>query len=507
MSFPLLSEKWQEHASVSKDIFSNAYSLFKNEKYAEAKDLLDEFIGSSIQVIGAERTSGDELLGLYANILFFLKDFDQLNSFFPQWDVLEDFPMVQLVRIKLLNIEGRHKEAFSLCSSFIEGNKPDLSEHLPDYLNYRGHIHFKLGNINDALEDIENSFAFFRFQKRSFEMGMAANRQGIIHFRLAQYSETVKCFEKALSSFKKQNIQRKQSMVLLNLGIAFYKMGDLQASSESLKKSHEIAVSGNWIHRQLFTNIAIANVYRIKRSFGVARKMLHTAYSQAQFLGYLREEALALEFLGDIFRDENNPNEAKRYYARAFAIGSKIAPSGDIVMEIHRRLGECHLANGDTGSAVAELRKSISLAQTQGDRFEEAVAFRVMAQAKMLISDFQSAEEFISDSVAILTEIGARFELGLSRVAWVEIKHSQIHHQNSAIPVRLLLAQAWDHASKALDCFKDSGSEFYSKTCRNEIERIGKLRHQEERNQEQNSTRVKNSVTPNFANFWLCSHS
>lgn len=495
MSLPLCIQKMGSSASVPQFVFDKASTFFSLEEYTKAKDILDGYLETPVRIMSSTEVGGDKLLGLYTNTLFYLKEYDLLNSLLPNWSVLAAFPATQLVRIRLLDVNGQHNEAQAQCNLFIEGNKSSLSEFLPDYLNYRGYTRSRIGNLEGAMEDFETSYALFRFQKRSFEMGLAAARKGILHLQLAEYFESIQWGKKALFSFIEQNLLRKQSMVQINLGIAYYKTGNLKASQKSLAESHKIATEGNWPHRQLYTNIALANVFRMHRQFSDARQHLHTAYTQAQALGYPREEALALEFLGDVFRDEDRPNEAKRYYNRALAIATTIAPKGDIVMEIHRRNGECHLANGELGQAVSELKKSLSLSRTQGDRFEEAAALRIMSQVKRQASDLTAAESLISESVEILTDIGARYELALSFWEWMELKHSQISQGDSGIPSQLLLLQAWDHASKALEHFNYSGAKFFSDKCRNEIERIGKLRMQEERSSNKNAAKSKNKIS------------
>ena len=93
-----------------------------------------------------------------------------------------------------------------------------------------------------------------------------------------------------------------ESDALLQRGIQRYGDGDFKASLEALNRSHEIGLEGKWAHRQVFTNLALGNVHCMLRDFETARRHLHTGYSQAQSLGFPREEALALEFLGDVCR-------------------------------------------------------------------------------------------------------------------------------------------------------------------------------------------------------------
>ena len=225
---------------------------------------------------------------------------------------------------------------------------------------------YGLGDVLRAVEDIEVSHSLFCFLNDEYGKSWSGSYLGALHLRIANYPESHKWFKKTLSSYERLGLLQKQSMVLLNQGIAHYKTGDFEASLESLRRSHQIGVEGEWSHRQVFTNIALGNVYRFRREFEKARRHLHTGYSQAQSLGFPREEALALEFLGDVYRDEGQIRDAYRFYLRAQAIARQIAPKGDIIMEVHRRMGECHLAEGDQSEALAELAAGLEVVARSG---------------------------------------------------------------------------------------------------------------------------------------------
>jgi len=134
-----------------------------------------------------------------------------------------------------------------------------------------------------------------------------------------------------------------------------------------------------------------------------------------------REEALALEFLGDVYRDEGKHTDALRFYDRAIALAEPLAPEGDVVAETVRRIGECHVRLGDQETALPFLRRALDLTRKQGDRFEEAVTLRVLAESAMAVGDMETALENIRPACEILDEIGAKYELGIARLRHGEI--------------------------------------------------------------------------------------
>ncbi|MBU8871745.1 MAG: sigma 54-interacting transcriptional regulator, partial [Gemmatimonadales bacterium] len=268
----------------------------------------------------------------------------------------------------------------------------------------------------------------------------------------------------------------KQSMVLLNTGITHYKTGNYSASLTVLNRSHEIGVKGKWDHRQVFSNIALGNVHRLLRDFETARKHLHSGYSQAQSLGFPREEALALEFLGDVYRDEGQTRDAYRFYARARAIALEIAPKGDIIMEVHRRMGECHLREGSPVEALAELGQALELSRVQRDSYEEAVTLRIMAEASRSIGDLGRARRNIEKSVTILQEIASPHEQAISQLLWVDILVDDLEKGRRDVSSRSILNQAWEIVRSALDLCLKTDIRWWTDKARLAVKRVASLR-------------------------------
>ena len=272
-------------------------------------------------------------------------------------------------------------------------------------------------------------------------------------------------------------------MACINLGVVGYKRANYNRASEYLSRSLHIGREEDDLDIQTHSNIALGNVHRLQRDYEAARKHLHTAYNQAQELGFPREEALALEFLGDVYRDEQRPGEARRFYQRAMAIGKRIAPKGDIVMEVHRRLGECHNLEHEPGKARRELLAGLKLAQAQGDRYEEAVILRILGEAQILLADLAGAADYIQQATDLLDQIGARHELAIALMRLAEIRLAQVdspqdeHESNDAsLTPQSLLTEAWQHANQALEQFIPVGVAWWTERCRVLAERIANRR-------------------------------
>ena len=266
-------------------------------------------------------------------------------------------------------------------------------------------------------------------------------------------------------------------MVAPESGNRYYKVAELlKVSRSSWSSRSRLGTRCKLPHRQCFANIALGNVHRLTRDFDTARRHLHTAYNQAQELQFPREEALALEFLGDVYRDEGQTEAARRFYARAMAIGLQIAPEGDIVMELRRRNGECFGLENRAAEAMPELQRALDMSRAQKDRFEEGVTLRVMAEVAYRSHDLANARYFIDKACALLQEIGARHEAAIALLHSVEVRVAEIESARNARPAAALLEQAWRQATEALDLFLRVDVRWWTDRCRAVVRRVSAMR-------------------------------
>jgi DNA-binding NtrC family response regulator len=222
--------------------------------------------------------------------------------------------------------------------------------------------------------------------------------------------------------------------------------------------------------------IALGNVCRLQGAYEEARKHLMAAYGLATKDRMPREECLALEFLGDVYRDEGKPAEARRYYARGMVIAQRIAPQGDLVMEIQRREGECLALEGRSVEALPILARARTLAKRLGDRFEEGVILRCLAGAEAAVGDWDSAENYQLEALRILEEIDARHELAISHLRTAGNLVSRAEDVGQARSPLVLLEDAWQHVLAAQHLFLKLDIEPWLEETRRMLKRISGMR-------------------------------
>ncbi len=500
MTFPAsITSTWISTRKFPTCDYEAALSLHDEEKYADSNLLLDELFSKTVWAT-SKLVPAVRILVLYAWNLHFQREFDKLESLFDQLDFgsADEFSEFIEVRLRFLIQTGRCEEALEFADCFQQENVAPISPALAGVLYAKSLALYKLGRVDECLKYLEICYSLYSLQNDNRGAALAGNYLGGVYSRISDYRESIKWLHRSLPYYEDDNRIHGESMVNLNIGITYYKVGDYTSSFKHLRKSHELGTQGDWSHRQCFANIALGNVYRLTRDNESARQHLHTAYNQAQELQFPREEALALEFLGDVYRDEGAPREARRFYTRAMAIGLRIAPEGDIVMEIHRRNGECLNLEGNQGEALASLNKALKMARAQGDRYEEAVTLRVMCETATNTGDLKSARKYINESVTILKDIDARHELAISLLSSATLKIQEAEDPRAITPRIVHLNEAWTEATMSLDLFIKVDVRWWTEQSRALVSRVSAMRNAQDKADKTMMASGNSSVTAGY---------
>ncbi len=270
------------------------------------------------------------------------------------------------------------------------------------------------GRMAEAVDQVEFAHAAFTVLQDPARAAVAANFLGWTHLSAGRLEESRRWFEKSLATHEALDCPLRMAQTYQNLAIVCYKQGDYIVATELLER--ELNLVSEHPDMVCRARIALGNVLRLQGDCLAARSCLLEAYSLATGEKLAREQTLALEFLGDVFRDEGNPGEARRYYLRAQGIARDLAPRGDLVMELKRRLGECLDLEGHHVDAQAVLVEALEIGQAVDDVFEIAVIRRCLGINAAHLGRWKLAVENLEQSLAALRGMRARHEAMLS--AW-----------------------------------------------------------------------------------------
>jgi DNA-binding NtrC family response regulator len=271
---------------------------------------------------------------------------------------------------------------------------------------------YREGDLARARDGYEQALALYRRLGDEASSAHVRNNLGLIHKNLCEWEAAEAHLQAALELHRQNGRFAETAAPLMNLGIVHQKRGDWGRALEYYARAEQVFAQVADDLRIPQVRIGCANIARLQRRFEDAEGLLRDALERARALGAQREQVLAIEFLGELEYDRDRPDEALARYQDALALAQRVAPEGDLVVEIERRRAEALCAVGRLDEAERACATALRLARHTDDRLEHAVAHRAAGSIAMARGRRAEAVESWTRAVALLAECRDRYELG-----------------------------------------------------------------------------------------------
>ncbi|MBN1504716.1 MAG: sigma 54-interacting transcriptional regulator [Candidatus Eisenbacteria bacterium] len=282
--------------------------------------------------------------------------------------------------------------------------------------NWLGVIHMRLGNLAKAKESFEDALFAFRSIQNEEKISQVLNNLGLVHKNRSEWREAAGFFEKALGISERLGHLDRAATFSLNLGIVHFRLGEWDLAERHLTRALQIRTQTGNKAGAVRDKLALANISLRRREWTKAESAYRDVLLASRSLGYRREEALALEFMGELQSTRGDADAALKLLNEAAALAAELAPAGDVAMEIERRKGEVWLALGRLEEAEAAAAKAVEIARLLGDRCEEALAQRTLGLVQLNRDEWEKGWQTIESVLSTLTSIGERFEIARTQL-------------------------------------------------------------------------------------------
>jgi DNA-binding NtrC family response regulator/tetratricopeptide (TPR) repeat protein len=390
-------------------------------------DALEYFVQAEVGELGA-KLSDEEAAGLYVRIArchLGLGNYREARAYCAQLDDLdiedEECTVWAEANVVLARIEiesGRYDEALRAAEKAYDVLRvhPD-SPHLAEAGKALGIANAELGNIAAARDYFTD---YLVTQKRLGDqagLAMAYNNLGILAKRCGDLDGALDYLTRALEIDRKLGRSAAVADRLANIGMILHRLSRWAEAEEKLIEARDVYSRIGATRGLVAAQSALGNIYRVRREWVRARELFEEALSTSQERGYLRAEALALEYLGDLELDQGRTEDALGTLSRALGCAYRLASESDVVGEVLRRRAEALFALGRLDEAERDCSDGIRLSRDIDDCYEEGALLRVLASICYAKGEQAPAEVLVARAEEILRGVGESFELARTELA------------------------------------------------------------------------------------------
>jgi diguanylate cyclase (GGDEF)-like protein len=197
-------------------------------------------------------------------------------------------------------------------------------ENLAAVFNMISTVHARLADYTEALNyQIKSLEESQRTGNRLFE-ARNLNDIGCILNDIGDHAKALPYLERGLPIFKDLNDVEGQSMIFDSLAQSYLGLGNYPKALESGLESVRLCQVASGRRREAEHRITVGRIYFAMKQAEPARLSFATVYDIAKSSGYRREESVALRYLGDLHRQNNQFTEALTYLQSALTIAIEI---------------------------------------------------------------------------------------------------------------------------------------------------------------------------------------
>jgi DNA-binding NtrC family response regulator/tetratricopeptide (TPR) repeat protein len=294
----------------------------------------------------------------------------------------------------------------------------------------------RLGDLGEAEQFYMDALASYRRVNDEAGISFVYNNLGLMHKNACRWSQAISHLNKALELCNKLGLGQHTVRVNQNLGVVYYKMRDFVQAVSCSERARRKAKSMGDDERLAIVTLHLGRVYLAEGRLEKAERCMLEGQVLAEKFNFKRQLALSAEFFGDLMRARGRIEEAEQNYEAGLVRAREIAPEGDIVAELLRRMAELELDKGAPKKALATARKALRVSFACGESHEVGFILRVMGCAYARLGERSKAERTFRNSVGEFVERNLPYES-----AWTSVIAAETFLESDAREDRLKAKQ------------------------------------------------------------------
>lgn len=305
------------NAQLMRKTAEEAFSI--SEQIADSSLMLE-----SLFYVGLSKFNAGELKDAYAC-------FGEIESSFNANQIETIFANAISGKAKVYNAYGRITDALeNYLSALNVFEQTQKTERVADTQHEIGIVYTKQGNFDEALNYYSSAIESYGKSGNLRKMAFICVNKADLVRDLGRYDEALIGYQDALGVFEKYGYFGGASLAHLNMGKLYLKNGDLPKCEQSLMQADTFNKKEGNVKTRLAIDLALADLYLVKRTNEKAQLFYQKAYDSAVNLSLLDEQLAALNGLKTLASRASN-------YVKALRISDQVIQLTDSLNSINLR--------------------------------------------------------------------------------------------------------------------------------------------------------------------------
>ena len=326
-----------------------------------------------------------------------------------------------LARCRALLGLGRWREVADSSEPKLEelyALRPDDKQSIRELHIAAGRAAWRLGRPARAEEHFRAAYHISRWDfEDTTGMLRTRNLLGLCFLGAGELHRAAAEFERGRREAAEAGLHHEEAAFALNASITELKLGHLDRAEADLDRARQLYAERGHSRGKVQARLVRSWLWRLRGDLRDAEWETRGALSEAEEHGFDRERVIALEYLGEVALDRHDNQAAIEHLDEALGLAERLAPEGDLIPELCRRIGEVHARIGEPNRALVTCERGLRIARKINDRFEEAAMHRVMATAHQLLGHRERAIRTAQEGILALRKLEAAHEL-LRLLVW-----------------------------------------------------------------------------------------
>ena len=311
----------------------------------------------------------------------------------------------------ILRARGNYDEALKLgFSAYRRLKKSDEHNEVADIQLLLAICYWRLGQNNEAEEFFMDALSSYRRIEDKIGIAYVYNNLGLLHKNACRWNRALASLSKSLDLAKSLGLTQHLIRVHLNLGVVYAK---LRRFSDALSAFSNAANMAERFGDQEKLTKAIfmqGRTYVQTGEFCKAEKYILRGQTMANEYGYARESALTDEYLGELMIARGRYEEALVNLNKGIRKAKSIAPGGDMMAEMMRRIADVQHAMGNHDGALKMIEEGLQIADSCGEYYEIGYFYRTQGLSHKRLGDDAKAAASLRTSVEMFEKFENPYE-------------------------------------------------------------------------------------------------